>query len=342
MVAAEVVSPARAFPLSLCGALLLSTLLYVAPLAAAVATVGGWEDWKAGQFVDISAQIGGPYLSAALAAAGVVSMCGVMCTLLCTTSRAIAAMATLRMLPAGLSKLHPRFGTPAAAIVCNSAAVAVATSTLQFESLLGLSMLFYAVNVLMQCAALLKLRVTHAHLPSPSCALPSPLLLFPCALALAVLALAPRSQLLSAATLGVGTLALYSLLSLCRAADFTGTKRAQVDAAQDTAADSTCGGGSSHIHALRSGDHSSIWWRGSLDGGSGGDGGRAASGATSRRSSLTMAERLNGAWRRKFASGKYVQIPKAAAAAEMVQAFELSTLEAEVNGAERSDLPVLS
>uniref|UniRef100_A0A7S4F1C8 Uncharacterized protein n=1 Tax=Chrysotila carterae TaxID=13221 RepID=A0A7S4F1C8_CHRCT len=66
MVAAEVVSPARAFPLSLCGALLLSTLLYVAPLAAAVATVGGWEDWKAGQFVDISAQIKCIFIGAAL------------------------------------------------------------------------------------------------------------------------------------------------------------------------------------------------------------------------------------------------------------------------------------
>eukprot|EP00965_Chrysotila_dentata_P256225 6212478-Pleurochrysis_carterae.AAC.2 len=55
-----------------------------------------------------------------------------------------------------------------------------------------------------------------------------------------------------------------------------------------------------------------------------------------------MAERLNGAWRRKFASGKYVQIPKAAAAAEMVQAFELSTLEAELREARNCCVHLIS
>ena len=41
--------------------------------------------------------------------------------------RALLAMATLRMLPPALGRLHPRFGTPAAAICANASLVALAT-----------------------------------------------------------------------------------------------------------------------------------------------------------------------------------------------------------------------
>ena len=50
MLAAEVVDPHVAYPRALYGTLALTTALYVAPLAACVAAVGGWHDWREGQF----------------------------------------------------------------------------------------------------------------------------------------------------------------------------------------------------------------------------------------------------------------------------------------------------
>ena len=47
MVAAEVRSPRSAYPRALWGTLILTTLLYVLPLAAALATAGHWETWYA-------------------------------------------------------------------------------------------------------------------------------------------------------------------------------------------------------------------------------------------------------------------------------------------------------
>lgn len=156
MVAAEVKAPRSTYPHALWGALCLTTGLYVLPLAAVLAVAGPWEGWVGGQYAQLAAQLGGPALEIALTAGSAVSMVGVMCTLLCTSSRAIAAMATLRMLPPVLSRLHPRHGTPAAAICVNGLLVGLASSFFRFGDALQLSILFYAVNVLMQCAAVLR------------------------------------------------------------------------------------------------------------------------------------------------------------------------------------------
>ena len=86
MVAAEVALPLRAYPRALWGTLALTTALYVLPLGACVATVGGWEEWDAGQFTILGRQLGGPLLASALTASSIVSMMGVLCTLMCPLS----------------------------------------------------------------------------------------------------------------------------------------------------------------------------------------------------------------------------------------------------------------
>lgn len=64
----------------------------------------------------------------------------------CTSSRALYAMAQLRMLPPSLSRLHTEFGTPYVAVLVNAFMIAVATTLLQFDSLIELSMFFYSVT----------------------------------------------------------------------------------------------------------------------------------------------------------------------------------------------------
>ena len=183
MVAAEVVDGRKTFPRALAAALGLTTLLYLLPLAACTAADRRWAMWGEGQFEMLGIEFGGPVLGGALLCASIVSMVGVMCTLMMTSSRAIAAMAVLRMLPAPLARLHPITGAPHLSVVLNASLIAVATCTLRFEALLELSMFFYSINAIMQCASLHRLRRTHPHrcgraTPCPSassgCPRPSP------------------------------------------------------------------------------------------------------------------------------------------------------------------------
>jgi len=133
--------------------------------------------------------------------------------------RALLAMATLRMLPPALGRLHPRFGTPAAAIYANASLVALATLTLRFDDALQLSMLFYCGSAALQCAACARLRSMHPKLPRPSLLLPTPLLGLPCAVACLVLLLAPHRLLATAgavlAALGGGHAAMSALTVRC-------------------------------------------------------------------------------------------------------------------------------
>ena len=100
----------------------------------------------------------------------------------------VVATAQLRMLPGPLARLHPSLGTPYLAIGLNSALIALATTLLHLEALLEITMLFYLLNVIVQCATVLRLRRTHPHRLRPSYTLPAPL---PALCALLLLVLTP-------------------------------------------------------------------------------------------------------------------------------------------------------
>lgn len=140
MLAAEVAAPRATYPRALWGALALTTCLYVVPLGACAAASSTWHEWREGQFARLAAELGGGGLALLVEAGAVLSLVAVLCTLMCTTSRALAAMAQLRMLPARLAQLHPTLGTPAAAVVANALMVGLVTSLLRFEILMELSM----------------------------------------------------------------------------------------------------------------------------------------------------------------------------------------------------------
>lgn len=178
MVASEVSDAPRTFPRALTAALVLTTVTYALPLAACTAAVppSSWPEWGEGQFEIVAKQVGGPLLQYILLATSVTAEVGVLCTLMCTTSRALVAMAQLRMLPGPLARLHPSLGSPYLAIALNSALIALATTLLHLEALLEITMFFYAVNVSVQCATILRLRRTHPHRLRPSYTLPAPLL----------------------------------------------------------------------------------------------------------------------------------------------------------------------
>ena len=218
MVAAEVVDARRTYPRAMTLALGLTTALYILPLAACASADRNWRSWGEGQFESLGLEFGGYALGAALLFSSIVSMVGVMCTLLMTSSRAIAAMAQLRMLPPALARLHPTSGAPHLAVSLNAALIAVATVFLRFDALLQLSMLFYAINAIMQCAAVLRLRSTHPHRLRPKRTLPSRLLALPVGIAAIAILSAPAATWFAAIALLVATLVAYLLIHASRLA----------------------------------------------------------------------------------------------------------------------------
>ena len=174
----------------------------------------------------------GPLLQYILLATSVTAEVGVLCTLMCTTSRALVAMAQLRMLPGPLARLHPSLGTPYLAIALNSALIALATTLLHLKALLEITMFFYAVNVIVQCATVLRLRRTHPHRLRPNYTLPAPLPAL-CALLL-LLVLTPARGWLAALSLFLVCLLLYAIIHLVRLAQ--GHKPAAPPSARATAA----------------------------------------------------------------------------------------------------------
>jgi APA family basic amino acid/polyamine antiporter len=94
---------------------------YLLPTLLCLAAVDHWDQWHSGYFSDLASAIGGPKLGFAITlAAGVMNLSILNSTVL-TTTRMPAAMSEDGYLPAFLSRLHPRFGTPWLAILLSGA-----------------------------------------------------------------------------------------------------------------------------------------------------------------------------------------------------------------------------
>jgi amino acid transporter len=157
----ETRSPERAYRLALFIALPVIALGYVLPVAVALgsgATV--WTAWDTGTLPTVAAAIGGTWLGHAVAAGAVLSTGGLFLSLLLTNSRLPYAMARAGMLGAWLGRLHPRFGTPWAAVVV-SAAFYAAFAVFSFKELIVLNIWLYSVSLIVELAAFVRLRVAH-------------------------------------------------------------------------------------------------------------------------------------------------------------------------------------
>ena len=164
--AGEVDKPNRTFPRAMAISVLLVTLAYLLPVLVGVSVDTEWANWKEGYFPKVAAQIGGGGLGAWLTMAGLISAMGLLNALLCTSSRVPYAMARRGMLPPVFAKLHPRYATPWAAIIVNSAGV-VCLIPFSFKDLIQVDMLLYALALILEFAALVWLRLARPELPRP-------------------------------------------------------------------------------------------------------------------------------------------------------------------------------
>jgi amino acid transporter len=163
-VAQEVENPRRNYPLALAIVVPMSIATYFLPTFAALASLNNWQDWGDGYFSTAARLIGGPWLGVWMTLAAMVTNAALLNSTVLATTRMPFAMAEDGFLPRGLTRLHPRFGTPAVAIVISGIVYAL----LAIHSLAQLITVYAWLRVgttIMTALSGWKLRKTHPELP---------------------------------------------------------------------------------------------------------------------------------------------------------------------------------
>lgn len=163
----ETRAPEHAFRRALFVALPVIAAAYLLPVAAVLATgATDWAAWETGALPALARAVGGDWLGHAVALGAVVSAAGLFLTLLLTNSRLPYVLARDGLMPAGLAAVHPRFGTPWAAIVV-SAVLYAAFAAFSFKDLIVLNVWLYSLALLIELAAFVWLRLREPGLARP-------------------------------------------------------------------------------------------------------------------------------------------------------------------------------
>ena len=158
-VGGEIRDASRTYPRALALALAVVTAGYLLPVTATLAATD-WTTWKEGGWPAIARASGGafgPFLSIAVAVAGIVSAIALFNALLLAYSRIPLAMSLDGLLPSSLSTLDAR-GNPSRAVLV-SALCYSAFALLPFSQLVVADVVLYSIAMAMEFGALLQLRV---------------------------------------------------------------------------------------------------------------------------------------------------------------------------------------
>jgi amino acid transporter len=163
----ETRAPERAFRRALLLSVPLIAASYVLPIGVALAShAGDWRAWETGALPAVAARVGGAWLGHAVAAGAVVSTAGLFMALLLTNSRIPYVLARDGTFPRMFAGVHPRYGTPWAAVL-TSAAVYTACAAFSFKELIVLNVWLYSLTLLIELGAFLALRARAPELPRP-------------------------------------------------------------------------------------------------------------------------------------------------------------------------------
>jgi len=163
-VAEEVENPQRTYPRALAMVVPLSIAAYFLPTIAALAALGDWQNWKDGYFSTAAELIGGPWLGSLMTLAAMICSVALLNSTVLTSTRMPFALAEDGYLPPFLTRKHPRYGTPAIAILISSAIYAsLAWHTL--GQLITIYNWLRAATTVMTVASAWQLRRTRPDLP---------------------------------------------------------------------------------------------------------------------------------------------------------------------------------
>lgn len=163
-VAEEVENPQRTFPRALALVVPLSIATYFLPTFASLAALGNWQEWHGSYFADAAKLIGGPFLGRWVALAAMIANVSLLNATVLATTRMPFALAEDRFLPRALTRIHPRYGTPAVAIVV-SGAIYLAFSIFTLTQLISVYAWLRVATSIMTVLAARKLRRSYPALP---------------------------------------------------------------------------------------------------------------------------------------------------------------------------------
>jgi amino acid transporter len=165
-IAGEVDRPQRTYPRAMWISVTLIAVGYLIPVAAISRTHMDLASWSTGGWVDAGRFVGGPFLAAAIAIAGIIGAIGCFNALMLSFTRLPMVMAEDGFLPKILARRDARSGAPWVAIIFCAIAWA-GCMFLGFERLVILDVLLTGLSILLEFWALTGLRVREPNLARP-------------------------------------------------------------------------------------------------------------------------------------------------------------------------------
>jgi len=165
-VAQEIENPRRNFPLALAIVVPMSVATYFLPTLASLAALHNWQDWQDGYFATAAELLGGALLALAVTGAATIANISLLNATVLATTRMPFALAEDGFLPKALTRLHPKYGTPATAIVA-SGIVYAALSLRDLSDLITVYAWLRVATSVMTVLSAWKLRKSHPTMERP-------------------------------------------------------------------------------------------------------------------------------------------------------------------------------
>ncbi|KAF5183983.1 Polyamine transporter put1 [Thalictrum thalictroides] len=164
--AGEVQNPSKTFPKALFGAVVLVVVSYLIPLMAGIGALDtAGAEWTDGYFAEVGMLIGGFWLKWWIQAAAAMSNMGLFEAEMSSDAFQLLGMSEMGMLPAFFSS-RSKYGTPTISILCSATGV-IFLSWMSFQEIIEFLNFLYAIGMLLEFAAFIKLRITKPDLQRP-------------------------------------------------------------------------------------------------------------------------------------------------------------------------------
>jgi basic amino acid/polyamine antiporter, APA family len=195
----EIIKPSRTVPRGIFLGLLIIAALYVGLQVVAQGTMGAALAHSKAPLVDVARLMFGSWGSGFMVLAVILSTTGCIAGDLMSSPRVLHAFAQQRQLPQFIAKVHPRYGTPAAAICIYAAVCALMALSGTFRGLATMASAGTLILYFICCLGVLRLRARDVSTDGPAFRVPlGPLIpVCACAIILWMLWTLSRSELSS-------------------------------------------------------------------------------------------------------------------------------------------------
>ncbi len=164
--AEEAKNPGRDLTIGIIGSMALCTVIYMAVAACAV---GAWpfqEFAKSGEpLAFVLRSLGHPVAGTLIAAAAIIALPTVILVMMFGQSRVFFVMSRDGLLPRGLSKVHPKFGTPTTITIITGCFVAAVAGFFRLDEIAELSNAGTLAAFVAAAVCMMVMRKTHPDLP---------------------------------------------------------------------------------------------------------------------------------------------------------------------------------